>query len=91
MTLFGKTYKQVLQIDYLIWVPSKSVEGKYLLQVKKKVLIHLGAMSTNTYLEEWDIHFLIHWHYSSVFNWEPTNSLKHNSNNLLKIFNKVVG
>lgn len=46
MTLFGEAYKQVLQIDYLIWVPSKSMGGKYLLQVKKSI----NTASSNVYI-----------------------------------------
>lgn len=35
MILFRKACKHLLQIDYLIWVPSRSVGGKQLLIVKK--------------------------------------------------------
>lgn len=58
MSLFGYAYKYLLQIDYLIWVPSKSVGGKHLLKVQQ-VLIHLETMSTNTYLEEYNINLHI--------------------------------
>lgn len=86
MTLSGEAYMYLLQTDYLIWVPSKSVGVKHLLKVKQ-VLMCLETMSTNTYLEEYNVNLHIWWHCRTVSNWESVNSLQHSPNSLLRTLN----